>query len=315
CRRSCVLFDFSFVKRVAITGSRAIEVLQEFQPRHLHGMRSGAICYSLRGNSNLPGFAVESDLTVWKLAPDHFEVYSGKKEDVYDLENIAQGRVTVRDHSPTTKIFAVQGPDSLDKLLWLGAEPSLRYLPYFCHQTSRLNGIEVRIGRLGFTGEAGFEIVVKNAEHSRSLWDMLANTVPSAGMIAADILRIEAGFILFLNDCRLGASAKELGVGRFVEWDEARPRFKLVCFQSTGEMEGLPFAADHNILAPNVGEIAVTSANRSQFTDSILGLGLINLCDQEKPKLYDPTERFQNIQLASRPFYDPEKKRPRASWR
>ncbi len=314
CRNSCALFDFSFVGRAAISGERAEEVLHQFQPRKLDDMRAGTIRYSLRGESVLPGFAVRSDLTIWKMESSHFEIFSGRAQDICDLEKLARGRVEFQDSSSSTCIYAVQGPDSLNKLVQLGADPTIGKLPYFCHQSSRIDGNKVLIGRLGYTGEAGFEIVVEEPEQAKTIWRSLAKVALPAGTIAADILRIEAGFILFLNECRLGVNAGELDMSYFAGGVDTRRRYALVCFQARSGLDCLPFASDQDAAAPDVGEIAVTSANRSQFTEGVLGLGLINASDYTESQLLDPSGRFQGVRIISRPFYDPQKEKPRAPW-
>ena len=83
---------------------------------------------------------------------------SGRREDVRDLvEASSNGRAV--DLSDETAIFAIQGPDSLSCLLSLGAPASLSNLAYFHHIAIEICGVDCRVGRLGYTGEAGFEIV------------------------------------------------------------------------------------------------------------------------------------------------------------
>ena len=67
---------------------------------------------------------------------------------------------SVRELSSDTAILAVQGPGRLRALCAAGFAGALRELPYFAHMSASIAGVPCRIGRLGYTGERGFEIVL-----------------------------------------------------------------------------------------------------------------------------------------------------------
>src|SRR5262249_57514739 len=87
-------------------------------------------------------------------------------------------------------------------------------LEYFGNGGRNMGGVACRVGRLGYTGERGFEIVLPRAARE-VVWTALARHARPAGFAAADILRIEAGFLLFANELRFPVSAAELELGRF----------------------------------------------------------------------------------------------------
>ncbi len=314
CRTSCAVFDFSFVKRASITGDQSLDVLHRFQSRNLESMEVGNIVYALREDSADSNFQVVSDLTIWKTAHCCYEVYSGRPQDIEDLEKNAQGKADFQDLSADTCIYAVQGPESLNVVERLNPSSSLKSLSYFKFRNNRLAEIDCLVGRLGYTGEAGFEIVVEGRQDAGLLWKQLLQIAQPGGMIAADILRIEAGFILFLNECRLQANAAELGIGNFSDQIQEQSRYRLIGFECQCDLDRMPYAAGFNLAPPDRGEIAITSVNRTQFTEKAIGLGFVNLSDMKETTFNDPLKRFYHIQRASRPYYDFHKARPRNQW-
>jgi glycine cleavage system aminomethyltransferase T len=172
-------------------------------------------------------------------------------------------------------------------------------------------------GRLGYTGEAGFEIVLPRAA-AADIWRLLARTVRPAGFIAADILRIEAGFVLFANEFRVPVTAGEAGLERFA--GSRRPiadgDIALVCFRASTRERPVLWQPDGQVLRPTLpGTIVVTSACHSAEAGGTLGLGFVLQSDAVAgAALHDPNEVFTDIVLVARPFYDPHKRKPRAAW-
>ena len=67
------------------------------------------------------------------------------------------------------------------------------------------------IGRLGYSGEPGFEIIV-DVELQAQLWNELSGRARPAGFAATDILRIEAGLVLFANEFVVPVTPSEAGL-------------------------------------------------------------------------------------------------------
>src|SRR5262249_62376280 len=136
-----------------------------------------------------------SDLTVWRHSETVYEVMSGRSEDIPDLVLTARPGCEVEDLSGRTSIFAVQGPGSLQALAGLADVGALSKLGYFTFVPIRICDVDCVVGRLGFTGEPGFEILMPRPA-ATELWELLARRARPAGFAAADILRIEAGLLL-----------------------------------------------------------------------------------------------------------------------
>jgi aminomethyltransferase len=211
---------------------------------------------------------------------------------------------------------------SLRALAGVSSTAALRALPYFGHDKASVGGVTCRVGRLGYTGERGFEIIVPRGARN-AIWAMLAEWARPAGFAAADILRIEAGFPLFANEFLFPVSAAELGLARFAAepgapWEpppaqRAHP-IRLVSFQAVCDCDPILWRPPrHAFFPPAAGTLLGTSACRSIVTGEILGLGYA--CDADgAAHLFDPTGQFQDIREVSLPFYDPHKRRPRGGW-
>ena len=109
-------------------------------------------------------------------------------------------------------------------------------LRYFRRRTARVGTLDIDVSRTGYTGDLGFELWV-DADHALELWDALSEAgraygLRPAGMLALDVVRIEAGLILLEVDYTSSAHALvpeqsyspfELGLGRLVDMDKVTP--------------------------------------------------------------------------------------------
>jgi len=319
CRSACALFDFSFLESARICGGTARQVVESFTGRTLAKLLAGKIAYALRLDT---AGEVLADLTIWRIDAETFEVMSGRREDIVDLAGYAGPGVAVSEVA-NRATFAVQGPASLDALRRLGTIDAIAALPYFGFTDASLDGIACRVGRLGYTGEAGFEVICRrsDAEH---LWQTIARYARPAGFIALDMLRIEAGFVLFSNEFRLPATPAEAGLGKFYAASQPLPKITLVSFVADADGLAWPWRPRGPCERPSTpGEVVVTSACESIVAGGILGLGYAlggheaedDAGARPDASLRDPTGIFRNIRQTPLPYYDTAKRRPRLPWR
>lgn len=313
CRTGAALFDFSFVARGRISGPAALEVLGRLTRRELASMVPGDIRYAVRTGDD--GRLVV-DLTIWNTEPGVYEVMSGRHEDISDLMGFAPPG-SAQDLSAGTAIFAIQGPRSLAQLACCGDVAAVASLAYYRCATTRLFGVECLVGRLGYTGEAGFEIIVAR-EHGEAVRRTLASVARPAGFAAADILRIEAGFVLFANEFQLPVDAAEADLQSFAgeERAVARDPVRLVAFRAVAAARPVLWRPAGALARPvGEGALVVTSACRSELAGGVLGLGYARVGDLAgSHPLSDPAGVFESISIVARPFYDSAKSRPRARW-
>ncbi len=312
CRTGCALFDFSFMSCARISGPGSRECMEGLQSRPVSGMRPGEIRYGVCVDRVR---AVRSDVTVWCMDTGTYDVYSGLRDDIRRAGATTIESASVTDRSRGTFVFSVQGPSALRSLGGFGDISGLGRLPYFRHMEISLAGVVCRIGRLGYTGERGFEIAVTGDAAADTLYTALAGRIRPAGLVAADILRIEAGYLLFCNDCRLDCNSLELGLGRFDAEPPDRRRYRRVFFHSDQLELDSPYSAPQAVAAPVSGQIRVTSAARSVVFGGTVGMGLVLASDP-------PTTRFGADDLGiermrrvrDRPLFDPDKRIARGDW-
>jgi glycine cleavage system aminomethyltransferase T len=321
CRSAAALFDFSFMRRTRVRGANAQALVQSLTPRPLGDLSPGRLRYALRVDAD---GHVLSDLTIWRLDGSTFEVFAGTREAFAHLAPRADATTDVSDLSEETAIFAVQGPSSLRVLAGVASIGWLRAVPYFGHAQETIAGAACRIGRLGYTGERGFEIILPR-EARDTIWAKLAAHVRPAGFAAADILRIEAGFPLFANEFLFPVTAAELGLTRFAAGPSALcgapslqraapPPMRLVSFEAQCDSEPILWHPRRDsIFQPQPGLLFATSACRSIVSGRVLGLGYV-CAGQAMAPLRDPTAVFQDIREVPLPFYDRHKRRPRGGW-
>ena len=314
CRTDCALFDFSFVHRARLEGPGASDAIAQLTRRPLTGLMPGQIRYALRADSN---GRLLSDLTLWKHGEVRYDVMSGRSEDIEDLIRAARPGCEVEDLSTGTSIIALQGPYSLHALADLTDTGALAQLGYFAFAPVAIADVPCLVGRLGYTGEPGFEILLPRGA-APQLWALLARRARPAGFAAADMLRIEAGFVLFANELRLPVTAREAGLERFAGSCAVTkaPEIALVCFQAdTHEKPVLWRPRTPPARPTRSGTITVTSACHSLQAGGTLGLGYALRSDLTTgTPVHDPAGAFADIRLAPLPFFDRDKRRPRAPW-
>ena len=137
--------------------------------------------------------------------------------------------VEVRDVSESVAAVALQGPLSRD-VLEAATGVSFADLRYFRRRRASLAGIPIDVSRTGYTGDLGYELWVP-ADRAVEAWDALVaagepSRVRPAGMLALDVVRLEAGLILIEADYTSAIhshipsqnySPYEIGLGRLVD--------------------------------------------------------------------------------------------------
>lgn len=312
CRESSALFDFSFMSRTRIEGPGAAALVQQLTPRPITDMPPGRIRYALRLDA---AHHVVADITVWRINETVYEVFSGRRTEIAAILAHSCENAAVCDLTEETAILALQGPLSLRVLATAAPVAALRTLAYFSHVDVSVAGVPCRVGRLGYTGERGFEIVAPRSARN-ALWARLAGQARPAGFAAADMLRIEAGFLLFANEFRAPATPQELGLARFAPRRESArdARVRLACFRAEAHVDPVLWSPPADIaFPPPAGTIAVTSACRSVVARDTLLLGYAP-AHSEGGIMRDPTGSFGNLREVGLPFFDPLKRRPRGGW-
>lgn len=138
----------------------------------------------------------------------------------------------VSEISEEIAALAIQGPRSR-ALLSEATGESWDDLRYFRRRPARIGDVEIDVSRTGYTGDLGYELWIP-AERAEKVWDAVAKAGVSygarpAGMLALDVVRIEAGLILIEADffsarhaltAEQAFSPYEIGLGRLVNFNK-----------------------------------------------------------------------------------------------
>jgi glycine cleavage system T protein (aminomethyltransferase) len=293
-RRRAGLFDFSFM---GLYEFAAAAELQPLQSRELARLAPGRIAYTLLlGDDG----RVVNDATVWRLADGRWWLFSGRRSDAGWIA----ARASARERSGEHAILALQGPSSGAILARVVGEAAVRSLRYFDFAAFEAAGCAGHIGRIGYSGELGYEILVPAAEGAALRRRVLLAGQPEGlrecGWSCADSLRIEAGYVLFDREVDGEANPRELGLDRLV--DGAR------MFELRRKLTGLEI-----LDGPAGADLPVAKVTSECFSPTFgraIALGFV------APGLAEGSRVQADGRLArtaSLPFYDPHRRRPRAA--
>src|SRR5438034_8563089 len=111
--------------------------------------------------------------------------------------------VSIEEVSEQIAALALQGPNAFEILRKI-VDVDLSQLRFFRFKRGKILEVPVIISRTGYTGDLGYEIWF-GAAHAEGIWDLLVEKgkgfgIKPAGMLALDVARLEAGFILLEVD-------------------------------------------------------------------------------------------------------------------
>lgn len=212
-RKSAVISDGDFMPRWSLVGPGGLEVLRTVITGKIDRLRPGRLIYALVCRAD--GDLLDS-VTVVRSSADEYLVIADRRELEEHLRRQAAGRpVSVTNVSGRKYFLAVQGPDSgrvVEKLVGFRPDMAYREVKGFDFQ-----GRCGTVSRFGFTGESGFELMVE-PEAAAFFWDRaLAEGALPCGYLAAEDLRIGAGFISLDRE---SGNPFENRLGRLVSFDK-----------------------------------------------------------------------------------------------
>ncbi len=195
-RNSAALIDVSPLFKYHIKGKDALRLLNKVVTRDVSKCAPKQILYTPWCDET--GKTVD-DGTLWNLGDGEYRMTSAEPNLKW-LEDSGMGLgVDIEDVSEEIAVVALQGPTSRDLLRGLVGD-SIDKLRFYRFMQGRLDGMSVTVSRTGYTGDLGYEVWVSTGK-AVALWDALMKAgkgfgITPAGMLALDISRIEAGFIL-----------------------------------------------------------------------------------------------------------------------
>ena len=237
-RSHCGVFDISHMGVLELRGDGVKDFLQALVPSDLFRIGPGEACYTVLLND---AGGIRDDLIVYdrgRVVADGGEsdellvvinAACAEADTAWLRQNLEPSGVAIRDIKGGGVLLALQGPDAPRRLEGL-AGVDLAGLPRFGHRELTLAhaegaaaGARVFVGRTGYTGEDGFELLL-DKEAGLALWrQLLAAGVTPCGLGARDTLRLEAAMHLYGQDMNAGTSPLEVGLAWLVHLEMPKP--------------------------------------------------------------------------------------------
>ncbi len=241
-RSGCGLFDISHMGVLCLRGAGAKDVLQALVPTDLFRIGPGEACYTVLLNE---AGGIRDDLIVYDQGRVGGDLAPGAETDglllvinaacaeadtAWIRAQLEPRGIEVSDHKGDGVLLALQGPEAAGRLEALSGV-SLAGLPRFGHRQLRLAGTaqgaaagaDLFVGRTGYTGEDGFELLL-GREAGLALWQqLLEEGVVPCGLGARDTLRLEAAMHLYGSEMDASTTPLEAGLGWLVHLEMPKP--------------------------------------------------------------------------------------------
>ena len=227
-RQHCGVFDISHMGVLTLRGQGTKDALQRLVPTDLFRIGPGEACYTVLINE---AGGILDDLIVYDRGrvPVGEGAGNGSTDELVLVINAAcaqadtawittqlgpQG-ISISDRKEDGVLLALQGPEAAARLESLTGS-DLSGLPRFGHRQLAIDGSPVFVGRTGYTGEDGFELLL-GREAGQALWQrLMAEGVTPCGLGARDTLRLEAAMHLYGNEMDAATTPLEAGLGWLV---------------------------------------------------------------------------------------------------
>jgi glycine cleavage system T protein (aminomethyltransferase) len=228
-REAAALIDVSPLYKYVIGGPDALRLVDRVITRDATRLTPGGVLYTPWCDEH--GKVVD-DGTIHHLDDGRFRWTAADPQLRWLRQNAAGLDATITEETEAIAALALQGPLARDVLEAATGE-SFADLRYFRRRPSRIGRVSLDVSRTGYTGDLGYELWIPAAGAVKT-WDALmaagkAFGIRPAGMLALDVVRLEAGLILIEVDYTSARHAMnpeqnyspgEIGLGRLVSFDK-----------------------------------------------------------------------------------------------
>ena len=225
-RRDVALFDETSFAKLEVVGPGAVGFLERLCANRVD-VPVGRIVYTSMLNSR---GGIECDLTVTRVAPDHFLLVTGTAFGQHDLgwlrkQRPDDGGVQINDLTSGRVTFGLWGPRARDLIAPLTTDDvSDAGFPYLTARPITIGRVPVYALRVTYVGELGWELYA-HTEFGLTLWDTLVEAgrthgLTPAGYRAIDALRLEKGYRVWSSDITPDETPYEAGLGFAVALDK-----------------------------------------------------------------------------------------------
>ncbi|MEW6174248.1 MAG: glycine cleavage system aminomethyltransferase GcvT [Pseudomonadota bacterium] len=223
-RRDCGVFDVSHMTVVDVAGEQATAYLQRLLANDVARLKSaGRALYSAMLNER---GGVIDDLIVYLTDWGYRLVVnaSTRDKDLAWMQTQMAGFAVEVNERPQLAMLAIQGPHARARTAELVSQARATLI----HELKPFQGLaegDWFIGRTGYTGEDGLEIILPAEQAPDFLSELVGAGISPIGLGARDTLRLEAGLNLYGQDMTEEVSPLAANMGWTVAWEPAERDF------------------------------------------------------------------------------------------
>lgn len=203
-REKVGLFDVSHMGEVYVSGKDSLAFLNKLVPQDVSKLVISKAIYCQLLNKD---GGIIDDLIIYKTENEKYLLIVNASRIDDDLNWMVRNSlgfdVSIDNQSHNYSLLAIQGPKAADLMEKMGLKKQDQP-EFFSIKPAELFNINLFVSRTGYTGEDGFEIMVRN-EFSQLLWGYIIENgkefgLQPIGLGARDTLRLEAALHLYGND-------------------------------------------------------------------------------------------------------------------
>ncbi len=218
------LVDLTSFGKIEFKGPGALPLLQRLAVSNMD-RPVGTVIYTQFCNA---GGGILADVTVTRLADDHFRLITGSgfidndRGYIISQLRLEDPPVEIRDVTENYACIGLWGPKAPEVLgVVSDDEVSNEALPYMQAKSITINGVQVLAQRISYAGEKGWELYAA-FDKAIVVWDRLWDAGQAHGIIAAGYkvlgsLRIEKGYLYYYSDITTLDNPFEAGLGFTVD--------------------------------------------------------------------------------------------------
>lgn len=223
-RRDCGVFDVSHMTVVDVAGAQAKAYLQRLLANDVARLAQvGKALYSAMLNEQ---GGVIDDLIVYVTDEGYRLVVnaSTRDKDLAWMRTQASGFEVRIDERADLAMLAIQGPQARTRMMDLVTQPRAALI----QELKPFQGLAAGdwfIGRTGYTGEDGLEIILPAEQAPDFFSELVGAGISPIGLGARDTLRLEAGLNLYGQDMNEEVSPLAANMGWTIAWEPAERAF------------------------------------------------------------------------------------------
>jgi 4-methylaminobutanoate oxidase (formaldehyde-forming) len=223
-RTSAGLFDESSFAKIEISGARAGEFLNYVAANDVVRGENRAVYTQLLNSRG----GIEADVTITAIAPNKYLLITGTASGRHDLtwlRKIAAEKkfteLNIEDVTENYAVFGIWGPKAREIMTKIvDIDLSHKAFPFARSLPAKIAGIDLRMTRITYVGELGWEVYVSTKIPGAPLkvWEAMANAAAPFGALpcgyrAIESLRLEKGYRAWGVEISTETTPFEAGLG------------------------------------------------------------------------------------------------------